>query len=80
MISLDSMIAESIRELGWRRRTYAMACQEGRMNRRLADSRIDLMEAIAERLMKDRDAESTEGKHNADDQDCCTRAKADRGG
>jgi hypothetical protein len=68
MISLDSMVAEAIRELGYRRRFYDRLCAEGRMNRRLANARIDIMQAIVERLTKDREAEElqlTSGDQNA---------------
>jgi hypothetical protein len=82
MISLDSMISEAIRELGYRRRFYDRLCAEGRMNRRLANFRIDAMQAILERLMKDREAEElqlTSGDQNArQDDGARTSSEADR--
>ena len=44
-VTLDDMIEELRRECQMRREVYGRACREGRMNRRRADRRIDVMDA-----------------------------------
>lgn len=46
------LIAEAQRESQMRRRVYAKQVRAGRMDQRDADSKIDLMEAIARRLTR----------------------------
>lgn len=53
-VSIDDMIEEVRRECQTRRYVYGRACSEGRMNRRLADRRIDVMDAVLQRLERER--------------------------
>jgi cbb3-type cytochrome oxidase cytochrome c subunit len=45
-VTLDDMISEVSRECRMRREVYSRAARERRMNRRMADRRIDVMDAI----------------------------------
>jgi hypothetical protein len=49
-ISLDEMIEEVRGECQNRRFAFGLACREGRMNRRRADRRIDVMDAVLKHL------------------------------
>jgi hypothetical protein len=49
-ITLIDMIEEVRRELRYREQVYSRACREGRMNRKLADRRIDVMTAVLQHL------------------------------
>ena len=50
-VSLADMIAEVRRECTTRRRVYDRLVAEKKMNRRLADRRIDVMDALLVRLL-----------------------------
>ena len=54
-VSLDDMIEEVRRECAMRRDVFGRACREGRMNRRRADRRIEVMDAILKHLEGERD-------------------------
>ena len=56
-VSLDDMIEEIKRECQMRREVYGRACREGRMNRRRANWRIDVMDAVLKRLEGEREHE-----------------------
>lgn len=49
-VTLDDMIAEVKRECQKRREVYGRAVQERRMNARLANRRIDVMDAVLKYL------------------------------
>jgi hypothetical protein len=54
-VTLDDMIAEVRTELNYRRQVFGNAVRTGRMNKRLADRRFDVMEAILNHLEEERD-------------------------
>jgi hypothetical protein len=54
-VTLDDMIAELRRECRMRREVYARATSDGRMNRRAADRRIDVMDATLAYLERERE-------------------------
>jgi hypothetical protein len=56
-VSIDDMIEEIQRECQMRREVYGRACREGRMNRRRADRRIDVMDAVLNHLEREREHE-----------------------
>jgi hypothetical protein len=56
-VSLDDMVEEVRRECQSRRFAFGIACREGRMNRRRADRRIDVMDAVLKRLEEEREHE-----------------------
>lgn len=49
-VSIAEMVIEAQRELTMRKRIYPDRVRTGRMNRRQADRRIDVMQAILDRL------------------------------
>jgi hypothetical protein len=53
-VTLDDMIAEVRRECQRRREVYWVAAARGAMNRRSADRRIDVMDAVLDHLEKER--------------------------
>jgi hypothetical protein len=60
-VSIDDMIEEVRRECQQRRFVYGNACREGRMNRRRADRRIDVMDAVLKHLEGAREHERGAG-------------------
>lgn len=62
-VTLEDMIAEVRRELTIRRQVYGQACREGRMNRRRADYRILMMDAVLQRLEGEREHERGTVEH-----------------
>jgi hypothetical protein len=58
-ITLIDMIEEVRRELRYRAHFWTVACREGRMNRKLADRRIDVMTAVLLHLEGERDGRGT---------------------
>ena len=63
-ITLDDMIAEVERELTKRKYVFDDLVKQRRMNRRYADRRIDVMEAIRDKLKGERDAGSRQDDSN----------------
>lgn len=57
MITLDRMVAEARRELGMRRKAYPRWVANGRMTQAQADERIELQQAIVDKLEELRKAE-----------------------
>jgi hypothetical protein len=55
-VSMEEMIEEVRREAAMRRRVYSDLVTKGRMNRRLADRRIDIMDALLAYLEQRRGA------------------------
>jgi len=53
-VTLDDMIREVRRECQKRREVYGRATSAGVMNRRTADRRIDVMDAVLDHLEKER--------------------------
>lgn len=51
-VTIDDMIDEAEREVNYRRSVYGKLVAAHKMNRRLADRRIDVMLAIVERLKR----------------------------
>jgi hypothetical protein len=61
-ITLEDMIAEARLELNYRRQVFGNAVRTGRMNKRQADRRYDVMEAILKRLEEQRDGQRATGE------------------
>jgi hypothetical protein len=62
-VTLDDMIAELRRECRMRREVYARATSDGRMNRRAAARRIDVMDATLAYLEQRRsEQENADGR------------------
>lgn len=59
-ITLEEMIREVRRECELRRNVYHRRVMERRMNQRMADYRIEVMDAVLARLERDRDAGRTQ--------------------
>ena len=54
-VSLADMVAEVERELNQRRQVYARLVANGSMNRRVADRRFEIMNAVLALLLEARD-------------------------
>jgi hypothetical protein len=57
LIDMIDMIDEVRREIGYRKHVYTRLVREKRMNRGLADRRIDVMEAVLATLEQIRETE-----------------------
>lgn len=57
MITLELMVAEARRELGMRRKAYPRWVANGRMTQAQADERIELQQAIVDKLEELRKAD-----------------------
>jgi len=53
-VTLDDMIEEVRTELRYRQQVFGNAVRTGRMNKRLADRRFDVMEAVLRHLEEER--------------------------
>jgi hypothetical protein len=60
-VTLEDMIAEVRRECQQRRHVYDRLVRERKMNRRLADRRIDVMDALLAYLEKQHHGQETAG-------------------
>jgi hypothetical protein len=64
-VSIEDMIGEVERELDQRRQVYARLVAAGRMNRRQADRRFEVLSAVLTKLKGERDAERQDHREGA---------------